>query len=328
MAILFAATYPERTTALHRASALCASAGAVAGLSVGADGGAARGVALDRSSGRLGRRGGPRPSMAPSRADDERLPRWCAQLRAPQRQPRAPRAACVAMNTRRSTSAAVLPTIRVPTLVLHRAGDRDVERRRRAATSPTHIPGREVRRVAGRRPLFRTQDADDVVDEIEEFLTGDAARRPIPTACWPPSLFTDIVGSTATRREDGRPAVDGRCSKRTARWSRWFLERFRGHEVDTAGRRVLRHVRRPGARDPLRARRSRTRPGSATSTSAPASHTGEVEMGDEAGAASPSTSARASMGEAGAGEVLVSQTVKDLVAGSGLDVRGARAARR
>src|SRR5438445_13677067 len=97
---------------------------------------------------------------------------------------------------------------------------------------------------------------------------------------------------------------------------RWYLERYRGHEIDTAGDGFVATFDGPGraircalaVRDAAREHGIEVRAGV---------HTGEVEVGEKPGGVAVHIGARVS-GQAAAGEVLVSQTVKDLVAGSGL----------
>jgi class 3 adenylate cyclase len=217
---------------------------------------------------------------------------------------------------------AVLPTIRVPTLIMHRVGDRDanIEEARFIAS---RIPGAKLVEFPGTDHVFWTQDVDAVVDEIEEFLTG-VRRGPDPDRVLATVLFTDIVGSTARAVKMGdRQWMDALEAHRTM--VRWFLERFRGHEVDTAGDGFFATFDGPAraircamaVRDAARERDIDIRAGL---------HTGEVEMGEKPGGVAVHIGARV-MAEAGAGEVLVSQTVKDLTAGSGLtfESRGPRA---
>jgi class 3 adenylate cyclase len=217
---------------------------------------------------------------------------------------------------------AVLPTIRVPTLVMHRVGDQDanIEEARYIAA---RIPGAKLVEFPGEDHVFWTQDVDAIVDEIEEFLTG-VRRGPEPDRVLATVLFTDIVGSTARAVKMGdRQWMDALEAHRTM--VRWFLERFRGHEVDTAGDGFFATFDGPAraircalaVRDAARERDIDIRAGL---------HTGEVEMGEKPAGVAVHIGARV-MSEAGAGEVLVSQTVKDLVAGSGLSLeeRGPRA---
>ncbi|HEX3686396.1 MAG TPA: adenylate/guanylate cyclase domain-containing protein [Gaiellaceae bacterium] len=143
------------------------------------------------------------------------------------------------------------------------------------------------------------------------------ARRPSPTACWRRWLFTDIVGSTERATELG----DRRwCELLDAHHAvvRRQLERFRGREIDTAGDGFLasfdgpaRAIRCAGAAiESVRELGLDIRAGV---------HTGECELaGDKLAGIAVHIGARVA-GKAGPGEVLVSGTVRDLVAGSGLE---------
>jgi pimeloyl-ACP methyl ester carboxylesterase len=208
----------------------------------------------------------------------------------------------------------VLATIQAPTLVVHRTGDRDsrVEEGRYIAD---HIPGARFVEVPGEDHVPWI-DSDQILDEVEEFLTG-VRRGPDHDRVLVTVLFTDIVGSTERAAELGDAAWK-ELLERHDELIRGELHRFRGREIDTAGDGFLatfdgpaRAIRcaesvREGARDlglDIRA----------------GLHTGEVEMaGEKVRGIAVHIGARvASM--AGAGEVLVSSTVKDLVAGSGID---------
>jgi pimeloyl-ACP methyl ester carboxylesterase len=208
----------------------------------------------------------------------------------------------------------VLPTIRVPTLVLHRRGDRDsrVDEGRYVAE---HVPGARFVELEGVDHLPAV-DADQIVDEIEEFLTGSRrvheTDRVLATV-----LFTDIVGSSerAARLGDGRwreLLLQHHADVRNE------LERWRGREVDTAGDGFLAAFDGPArgircacaVRDRVRALGIDVRAGL---------HTGECELvGEKVVGIAVHTGARVAAAAA-AGEVLVSQTVKDLVAGSGIE---------
>jgi class 3 adenylate cyclase len=259
-------------------------------------------------------------SIAPSRENDERYRAWFGSYIRRSASP-ASAVALGRMNTDIDVRA-VLPTIRVPTLIMHRVGDRDanIEEARFIAS---RIPGAKLVEFPGTDHVFWTQDVDAVVDEIEEFLTG-VRRGPDPDRVLATVLFTDIVGSTARAVKMGdRQWMDALEAHRTM--VRWFLERFRGHEVDTAGDGFFATFDGPAraircamaVRDAARERDIDIRAGL---------HTGEVEMGEKPGGVAVHIGARV-MAEAGAGEVLVSQTVKDLTAGSGLtfESRGPRA---
>jgi class 3 adenylate cyclase len=210
---------------------------------------------------------------------------------------------------------AVLPTIRVPTLVMHRTGDRDidVEEGRYIAS---RIPGARYVELPGTDHFMWTEDADRVLDEIEEFLTGarpaHETDRVLATV-----LFSDIVGSTerAARLGDRRwrTVLDDFYEE-----VRRELARFRGREVDTAGDGFLATFDGPARaircavamRDGIRALGLEVRSGL---------HTGEVELaGDDVRGIAVHIGARVAA-LAGPAEVLVTRTVKDLVAGAGIE---------
>ena len=208
----------------------------------------------------------------------------------------------------------VLPSIGVPTLIVHRRDNRlvDVTHGRYLAD---HIPHARYTEVEGDDYLWFVGDRDRILDEIEEFLTGTRRRegsdRVLATV-----LFTDVVGSTE------RAAALGDAAWRDLRAAhdaivRAELERHRGREIDTAGDGFLatfdgpaRGVRCACAiRDRVRAIGLEVRAGL---------HTGEVEaIADRVAGIAVHIGARISA-EAQPGEVLTSSTVKDLVAGSGI----------
>ena len=218
---------------------------------------------------------------------------------------------------------AVLPTIHVPTLVLHRRGDRVVNRRAGEELAE-QIPGARYVELPGIDHVPWAGDSEAVLGEIEEFLTG-ARTAPEPDRVLATVMFTDIVGSTERAAELG----DARWRELLAAHQaavRRELARFRGREVKTLGRRLPRHLRRPGARDPLRAGDRGGRARSHGLEVRIGLHCGEVElMDDDVGGIAVHIAARVGA-LAAAGEVLVSSTVKDLVAGSGIpfEDRGAR----
>lgn len=216
----------------------------------------------------------------------------------------------------------VLPAIRVPTLVLHRTGDTDasIEEGRWIAT---RIPGARLVELAGEDHLPWVGDQDAVLDEVEEFLTG-VRRGPDPDRVLTTVLFVDVVGSTAKAAE-----VGDRCWRelleRFHAVIRAALSRFRGRVVDTAGDGVFATFDGPARAircawailEAVRELGLEARAGL---------HTGEVELlGEKVGGIAVHIGARVTA-EAGPGEVLVSGTVKDLVAGSGIAFadRGAR----
>jgi len=218
---------------------------------------------------------------------------------------------------------AILPTIRVPTLVMHRTGDLDanVAEGRYIAE---HIPGARFVELPGSDHLPWVGDQDVVLDEIQEFLTG--ARPAMPSErVLVTLLFTDIVDSTATAARIGDRAWRELIERHDA-IARREIERFRGREVNTAGDSFFatfdgpaRAVRCACAiRDAMQPLGLTLRGGV---------HTGEVELaGAEIRGIAVHIGARVAA-TAQAGEVLVSGTVKDLVAGAGLAFadRGAHA---
>jgi pimeloyl-ACP methyl ester carboxylesterase len=209
---------------------------------------------------------------------------------------------------------AVLPTIHVPTLVLHRHGDRVVNRRAGKELAD-RIPGARFVDLPGIDHLPWAGDSEAVLGEIEEFLTG-VRSVPEPDRVLATVMFTDIVGSTE------RAAILG-----DARWRelleaqhralRRELARFRGREVKTFGDGCLATFD-----GPARAIRC----GRAIADAARllgleiriGLHAGEVELiGDDVGGIAVHIAARIGA-LATPGEVLASSTVKDLVAGSGI----------
>jgi class 3 adenylate cyclase len=197
---------------------------------------------------------------------------------------------------------------------LHRRGDRVVNWRAGRELA-SQIPGARYVELPGIDHLPFAGDADAVLGEIEEFLTG-ARSVPEPDRVLATVMFTDIVGSTERAAELG----DARWRELLASHQRVIeeqLARFRGRQVKTLGDGMLATFDGPAraiqcglgianAMDPLGLQ---VRIGL---------HSGEVEvMGDDVGGIAVHIAARVGA-LASAGEVLVSSTVKDLVAGSGI----------
>ncbi len=222
-------------------------------------------------------------------------------------------AALMRMNTKIDIRG-ILPNITVPTLVIHRTGDRDanVEEGRWIAGQ---IPGARFLELAGDDHIPWVGDQDALLDAVEEFLTGSVPARAVDRVL-ATVLFIDIVGSTRRAAELG-----------DARWSelldsfyvavRRELERHRGQEIDTAGDGLLatfdgpaRAVRCAFAiQVAVRALGVEVRAGV---------HTGEVELSRHGvkGIAVHIGARVAAL--AGDGEVWTSSIVRDLVPGSGL----------
>ncbi len=250
---------------------------------------------------------------APSLADaDAELARaWWARLQIHAGSPRSIEAfsrASFGTDTR-----AILPTIHVPTLVVHRRDDRavDVHNGRYLAE---HIPGARYVELAGIDHIPWI-GPNEILAEIQEFVTGTRPEvevdRVLATV-----LFTDVVGSTARAAEIGdRRWSDLLAAHHTA--IRREIARYRGQEVDTAGDGFLAMFDGP-------ARAVRCAMGSVAAVHEigleirAGLHTGEVvRAAGEPGGIAVHIGARVAA-LAGAGEVLASSTVKDLVAGSGL----------
>jgi pimeloyl-ACP methyl ester carboxylesterase len=251
-------------------------------------------------------------NRAPSLARDERFRQWWARLLRMGASPTA-NAALVRMNWA-IDKRHVLPAIRVPKLVLHPDGDRVIEVEAGRYFART-IPGAKYVELPGIDHLPWVGDPDAVLGEIEEFLTG-IRHASEPDRVLATVLFTDIVGSTERAAELG----DRRWKDLLQAYHgavRQELVRYRGRELDTAGDGLVaafdgpaRGVQCAGAvLDGVRRLGLEVRAGV---------HTGECEViGDKLGGIAVHIGARVAA-TAGPGEVLVSSTVKDLVAGSGL----------
>jgi class 3 adenylate cyclase len=208
----------------------------------------------------------------------------------------------------------VLPTIQVPTIVIHSTGDPvvDVKHGRYLAE---HIPSARYIELPGADHLTVRQSDLFPFEDIEEFLTG---HRPAPELerVLKTVLFTDIVSSTKRAVELGdqrwKQVLDDHDAV-----MRGLLDHYRGTEIDTTGDGFL-----AAFEGPARAVRCAV---AATRAVRPLGlemragvHTGEcVQRGTNLGGISVHIGARVAA-LAGAGQVLVSRTVTDLVAGSGL----------
>jgi pimeloyl-ACP methyl ester carboxylesterase len=318
MNLLFAATYPDRTRAtilLSSFARILAAPDYPWGASPAfLDAFLAR-VESDWGTGvGLG-------ALAPSSANDPAVRRLWARF---QRMAASPGTAVHILRMASETDArSVLSSIRVPALVVHRTGDRfiPVEHGRYLAE---HIPRARLVELPGDDHLPQFGDSDAVLDEIQEFLTGvrgaDEPERVLTTV-----LFTDIVDSTARASELGdRRWRDLLESYHLA--VRRELRRFRGREVDTAGDGFFASFDGPARAIRCAHAIAAAARGLGVEIRAGV-HTGECELlGDKISGIAVHLGARVASA-AGAGEVLVSQTVRDLVAGSGIvfEDRGVRA---
>ena len=309
MSMLFAATYPERTEALiliNSFARLTRAPDYPIGTSPEFEdrivwelkNGWGRGILLE--------------TTAPTLAGDASFRRWWARY---QRLGASPGTVLTMRGMlQQSDVRHVLDSIRVPTLILHRAGNRlvDVALGRFLAEQ---IPRARYVEVPGVDYFPFVGDADAILDEVEEFVTGERASthgdRVLATV-----LFTDIVGSTQRAAELGDRRWRDLLQRHHATIRR-ELQRHRGEEVDTAGDGFLATFD-----GPARAVRCAQAIGDAVHSLdlevRCGLHTGEVERtAGKVGGLAVHIAARVMAG-ARPGEVLVSSTVKDLVGGSGL----------
>jgi len=250
---------------------------------------------------------------APSRVGDHEFERWWARLL---RQGTSPSGAISLMNLYREMDVrAILPAIDVPTLVIHRAGDRMIAAAQGRYLA-AEIPGAGYVELPGEDHLPFAGDLDALLDEVEEFLVGSRnaseSERALATI-----LFTDIVGSTEKAAELGDRRWRALLERHDAA-VRHQLSLHRGREVKTMGDGFLatfdgpaRAIRCASAvREDVAGLGIDVRAGI---------HTGEVELiGDDVGGMAVNIGARIGA-LAGPGEVLVSSTVRELVVGSGLE---------
>jgi len=260
---------------------------------------------------------------APSAAGDEAFGRRLATYFRQSASPGAA-AALLRMNTQIDIRA-VLPTIRVPTLMLHRSGDRDAQADE-GRWIAAQIPGARFVELPGDDHLPWVGDQDRLLDEVQEFLTG---TRPAPDAdrVLATILFTDIVGSTPLAVELGdrrwRELLDAHHAV-----VRRELERYRGREIDTTGDGFFASFDGPG-RAVRAACAIRTALHDLGITVRAGVHTGECEItGDGLAGIAVHAAARV-LALAGPDEVLVTRTVVDLVSGAGMtfDPRGSHSLR-
>ena len=250
--------------------------------------------------------------LAPSVAHDEQVVRWYSRLLRQSASPGTEHAFEDVVNAMDIRS--MLSAIHVPTLVLHRTGDTDIPVEagrdladRIAGSRFVELPGSDGYPWAG--------DQDSILDEVETFVRGSRAAedtdRMLATI-----LFTDIVGSTAKASELGDAGWKELLASHDER-ARAGISQFRGIYVHTIGDGLLATFDGP-ARAVRCAEAIIEAVGSLGLAVRAGCHTGEIELvGDDVQGVAVHIGARVAA-LAGPGEVLVSSTVKDLVAGSGL----------
>jgi class 3 adenylate cyclase len=307
MAALFAATKPERTVALilaNTAARLLASEDYAIG---------ARPEAVDDVIDRVEETWGTEAQawmQAPSRAGDEHFRRWFAKYTRGIASPTAVKAYLHAMLE--ADARPILSSIHLPTLVVHRS-DYPLFRIEHGRFLAEHVEGARFVELPGADGALAWENADLLVDEIEEFLTG-MRRRAEPDRALATVLFADIVGSTERAGE-----------LRDERWlhlldvhdetAHRVVRGFDGRLIKTTGDGILATFDGPGRgiraaallREELRRAGLDIRAGL---------HTGEIELRDgDVGGIAVHIGARV-MAAAAPGEILVSRTVRDLIAGS------------
>jgi pimeloyl-ACP methyl ester carboxylesterase len=213
----------------------------------------------------------------------------------------------------------VLPAIQAPTLVLHRAEDLDA-RVEEARYLSSRIPDARLVELSGgvHLPWY---DADQILDEVEEFLTG-VRRVSVEERVLATLLFTDLVGSTDRARELGDRAWASLLERHHAAVRR-ELATYQGEEVDTAGDGFFALFDGPtrAVKAALSIRAAVQELGLEMRAGV---HTGEVERPRNALPRGIAVHLGARIAAAaGPGEVLVSATTRDLVAGSGLEFEDA-----
>lgn len=210
----------------------------------------------------------------------------------------------------------VLPAIRVPTLVLYRQAPYDSEPA--ALETAGLIAGAQAMRLSG-TDYFGVDLSPEIADEIERFVAGEPPPQ-IPSSVLTTVMFTDLVGSTERASAVGDQAWRELLAKHHALVRR-ELRRFRGEERDTAGDGFFATFD-----GPARAIRSATSIVAGLRTLGLESrigiHVGECEVHDGKPTGVAVNIGARVVALAASGEILVTQTVRDLVAGSGFRFRG------
>jgi len=296
---LFAATYPERTRGLVLFSPHASAADV---------------PPVPRSSEEARERWGTSElseemvrAVFPSLAGDAEFLRWHADYL---RFAASPGAAAEFFRMLHDTDVSdVLPTIRVPTLVVYRAPERAA-----ALRVAELIPGARSVQISGDdgAPWI----GDELPAEVERFLSG-RDKAPVPDSILTTVLFTDIVASTERAAELGDRVWRDLLARHHAAVRR-DLGRFRGQELDTAGDGFFATFDGPARA--IRCAQAIIADVAELGLDVRAGlHTGECELHDgKLAGIAVSIGARVA-GEAGAGQVVVSGTVRDLVAGSGIE---------
>ena len=303
MAVLFAATYPERTRALvlFHAQAKSDDVGtelAMEELARLRDGWGTQEYADELLA-----------TGCPSLAADEESRRWFANSLRVGASP----AVAYALNRAFAETDLrdILPAVHVPTLLLHRSVEEDA-----TMEVASLVPGARTMRVSG-SDYFGIFLSPEIVDEIERFVAGEIAPE-IPESVLATVMFTDIVGSTEHVAEIGDRAWKDLLAKHHAIVRR-ELGRFRGQERDTAGDGFFATFDGPARA--IRAAEAIVESVRTIGLEARIGiHVGECEIHDGKVAGLAVAIGARIASRAAPSEILVSQTVRDLVAGTGINV--------
>lgn len=309
MTALFAATYPERTSALILFGSIVKAAWAP-----DYPWGTKPEEAEKRNEKWRCEWGGPLglEEFAPSVTHDERFRQWWAKFLRLGGSPSA-----VITNRRMNMEIdirAILPTIHVPTLVLHRTGDQVVYIQEGRYLAEL-IPGAKLIELDGDDHFWWVGNSESVADEIQEFLTGERWATE-PDRVLATVFFTDIVASTKKAAEIGDRRWHDLVDNHNALVKK-IIARFSGRVVESTGDGFLATFDGPSRaiqcaiaiKDEVLGLGIEIRAGL---------HTGEIELiGQNVGGIAVHIAARVSA-KAEASEVWASSTVKDLVVGSGV----------
>jgi class 3 adenylate cyclase/pimeloyl-ACP methyl ester carboxylesterase len=308
MAVLFAASYPERTRALVLFHAMAKGEGletepdrlALAAIREGWGTQAWCDNLLEEHA----------PSLAASEEDRRRFANSLRVGASP--------AVATALNRAfwETDLRDVLPAVRVPTLLLYRSlpETMDASTVDQTMDVASRIPNARMMRVSG-NDYFGHQGAFDIVEEIERFVAGEEAP-PVPESVLATVMFTDLVGSTEHAAKIGDRAWRDLLARHHAIVRR-ELSHFRGEERDTVGDGFFATFDGP-ARAIGAAQAIVTGVRTLDLEARIGIHVGECELHDDKIAGLAVNIGSRVVSNAGASEVLVSQTVRDLVAGSGI----------
>jgi pimeloyl-ACP methyl ester carboxylesterase len=310
LAILFAATYPDRVKALVLYGAMARTTWAP-DYPIGSTK-----EALIESGRELVMpywgTGATLDAFAPSAADDPAMVRWVARY---ERFAASPKMLEQMFDMFYDTDVReILPTVNVPTLVIHRTGDRVVNVRAGRYLAE-HIAGAKYVELPGPDHALWAGDSDAIIDEIQEFLTGVRAEPEIDRVL-ATVMFTDIASSTEHAAQMGDRRWRELLDEHDAIVIR-LVDQYKGRYIKHTGDGCLATFDGPG-RAVQCASAIRTSVQRLAIDVRAGLHAGEVELrGDDVGGIAVHIGARV-CALADAGEILVSRTVKDLVIGSGL----------